>query len=467
MADIFRGPLVVGRRDAPLSRTTLAVSASLLATTLAGAGQIPLPLGAAKSLPTLQHRKDRLTTDTSRGMAIELRGIVQPRPQPNPSSIATPVARALGAGTHAGAPLTLLAPAVLPRPQPNPSSVSTPWGAWQNRDTSQTSIRFLGLDPIASSVPESINPPRFQHGFTNTTYRNKATLDAVIVVPPVVPGLLLAPLSIRDIGDETSSSARAIRDVVAAAPVVNLQYAALGRLADAPAQQAQWPKALYADATAPTVNALDVARYLPRLTSDTTAGTPATVRTVVIQAPVVNLAQGLLPFMRTLAETSAGTPPTLRPVVQVPVANPPQSVLPFMRPLAETSLGTAPTLRPVIVPAPIANAPQLQTYRLHILPDTSIGTAKTLRADSRLPVFNAPQFLPHRKIAVTVQYPPYVANLPYTVTYQFTADSRARVGHKTTPVQNQRIGAIQEAAGDRIGSEVTGVQDKAIGPKEQ
>ena len=226
MANIVRGPLIVNRGDRPIQQAVVFVASSLLVTTLAVAGVIPLPLGAAHAMPAqVLHQPGRTpNADTSRGSPRALlRELVIPRGTVAPffGQRQHPGWERLNASTAAGSPKTLrpevllprgkavpwtstdlrrsvtdtsqesspvLAAVVLPKPTFNAPNYGPVRVYWQPADSSQETPKALVPElrlPVGDLTP--FDATEFPHAVTDTSQESSlALLQAVAVLPPIV-----------------------------------------------------------------------------------------------------------------------------------------------------------------------------------------------------------------------------------------------------------------------------------------
>lgn len=230
MANIFRGPIYVGRREVPPTHwiTAFAVP-SLLATTLATAGTIPLPLGAAH-LPPAQIYPQRhllvqnadtsqgtpkalladaqapffvrphigpqqpafLPFDTSLGQSVLLKVAVVLPPFIPPPHYAPVRYLALSPDGSLGAPKTLFADKQLPfanLQHTPPDSIRPVW------DTSQQSYGTTKPVVIAALPPGTalaFSAPGYAWSVTDVSRQSRAVLD--IPVSPILTPDQLAQL---------------------------------------------------------------------------------------------------------------------------------------------------------------------------------------------------------------------------------------------------------------------------------
>lgn len=158
MADIFRGPLYVNKRELePVHQFSAWIAPSLLTTVLAVAGQIPLPLSAAHALP-LQVELPRINADTTQDQPLTLRPIAAPFVvPPHAQPLQHPRLEWLPQDTSAGIPLELRAVVILP-PPPGLSFQLAPlrfW--WQPQDTTGATPKGL----FGDAVPPLVDTPAF------------------------------------------------------------------------------------------------------------------------------------------------------------------------------------------------------------------------------------------------------------------------------------------------------------------
>lgn len=357
MADIFRGPVVVGRRVLPPSIGVATGAASLLVTTLAATG-IPLPASASHLPPQTPHLL-RPNADTSRGMPKALR-----LDAPRPFSILPPNQRIqhggrelLSPNTSAGSLIGLRSAAPPPKPQPNPSFVSTPQFLWQVTNTSQGSTDAL---PIAAAPPILPEPP--------------LSLDAdlrLALGAPLIPSLLLTALapdiysagvtldSFIDIpGAPNADTSRGLwvglRAAVVQDPVFPELQVAPHHLRNTPDTSRGTPKGLLADFTLPFFTPHHTSPDRARPARDTSQGTRIHLST--IQPPFVNPPGFQVGWKRWLDDTTQGTSKSLTADSTKPFFVAPGFLAHPKPPVVDTSAGINLSLA-TFVPPPIPNMP--------------------------------------------------------------------------------------------------------------
>jgi hypothetical protein len=200
MADIGRPPLIVGRRDPPVSRTTLIVGPSLLATTLAVAGQIPLPIGGENSF-TLQDihpgLRNYLNADTSQSTPKALIADAQ-APQPQAAYVQTPCGKFRPVSETSRSSIALISAVVAPvvnAPQSAPSL---------QRLTSDTSQDSWQLQPVA--LYQISNPPQASSWVQRTNADTSQSAWAVL--QSIQAPVFNSPQEYADrraIGDDTTA----------------------------------------------------------------------------------------------------------------------------------------------------------------------------------------------------------------------------------------------------------------------
>lgn len=363
MADVFRGPLVVGRRDPPpTTASTLFLTASLLVTTLAFA---PLPIGAQSFPQQLQHELHQvsLNADTTRG---------------------TPKTLLLDAQRPVGAVSTLVPDRLHWLPDDSTNGIPE-------------NLRVL-VAPVV--VTAHFPPARYPWLLADTTQAQPVTLRALPPAPFVVQ-LDIEPLRYPWVLPDTSRGGQQLRPdaqapVGSAASVVTPDQ--LRRLVDT---STGTPAVLRAvTPPAPFVPPLDVEqqRY-PGLPDDTSAGTPVTLRPDA-QAPV-GIAQTYSPpdRVRPVVDTSTGVAGVLRPDAQAPVGTgqtytPPDRIRAIAQVQPQSQLLTLLALQ-----APFIPTPHVYVLRYPWLPDdTSTSTAETLRPDAQVPTGTQQTYTPPDRI---------------------------------------------------------------------
>lgn len=482
MANIFRGPLIVGRRDPPIQNTTLIVGPSLLATTLAIAAAIPLPLGAAHlgSAQTYNPApRNFVNADTSRGTPKTLIADSKTAQFLTPQLAPQQHGRNefLNADTSQDTPKTLFSDATTPA---------------NNRTASAPSILRLGADTtldtptvLLAAIPAPlVNAPQFQADRIRTipadTSRGTAkalTFDSVL---PRFNAPHLTTDRIKPVSDTSLSSPLALVTPVVVSTNVSRAPLIVGRR-DMPIQRAtdtsrSTPVTLFPGAVvAPRVNApgytVDWAQKIA-LGVDTSKGIPKAFLFDDVASAQMGEALPLVPFPHKQTDTSQGQSLALRaPVVLPPFVNAPQLTTDRIKPVADTTSFRAKSLygdntSPVqnapgaaapsptrigtettqgmplglrgIVAVPIVNLPQYGIDWARAVSNTSAGTPKPLAADAQTPVLNAaqPQVDRLRVVAGTSTQsralldaavpPPPVVNAP-----QYTPD-RQRQSSDTT-----------------------------------
>ena len=213
MADIFRGPILVNRREpSPAHNVVAFVVPSLLVTTLAVTALNILPITAAKANYTAPHdtRMLVLNADTSRGMPKTLYADAQlpANVKPNYGPNGQPIAQWLPADTSRGTPKTLTADAQLPTfSAPKFAPVNVPGNGVLPADT--TRGQPITLQVVLPPVP-IVNVPKFdaqrfwwQPADTSRGTPKALTADAQL---PVQNYQHSQPDRVRPVADTSQSS---------------------------------------------------------------------------------------------------------------------------------------------------------------------------------------------------------------------------------------------------------------------
>jgi len=353
MADVFRGPLYVNRREAsPCHRVFAFVVPSLLATVLAVAGQIPLPLGAAHALPLqVLPPKSQLVqnADTTRGSP---KGLLADAQLPFQAlKVTAPDRRRPVTDTTKGQPLTLkaaVAPVVVPphfAPPPRPDRNRLP------PDTSRGAINADAQAPAGESAAWA--PIALVRNVVDTTQSQPLTLQAI--VPPFVPAPHIGPLRFWWQPPDTSWSAA---------------------------------KAIIADAQLPFQITQQTAPDRIRPVVDTSESAYALQNAVVIPPFVPAPHYGPVKFWWQPQDSSEGTPKGLTQDGQVPFAILAQTAPDRTRPVADTSQ-SAFAVQNQIVAAPFVPAPHVAPAKFQWQPpDGSVSLSLPLTASNT--VMSAP-----------------------------------------------------------------------------
>lgn len=331
MANIFRGPDFVARREFPpvLGVTAFAAS-SLLATVLATSGIIPLPLSAENACcaQAIQQRPG-LNADTSADLPSTLRSAV-----PAPPVVSSPYAIPLKAQW-----------------QPSDTSFGTPKALTQDGFQSVPALQLAPIGPYNSWLP------------ADTSSDMPSTLRT-IPAAPFVPSLTLSAITrLWQPADTTADMPPTLRAI--APPIV-----------PAPGIGPSRPWWQPADASSGTAKTLTQDAQLPRfvapqfapsstpaagwLNGDSTHGQPITLQAIIPPPPVVVAPHFPPPrFWWQPADTSRGADKELTQDAQAPVFAAPQfasSLAPLASWLpADTSADMPSVLRtiaPPIVPGP-------------------------------------------------------------------------------------------------------------------
>lgn len=347
MADIFRNPLQVNRRDFPpvlACRTCAVVVGSLLTTTLAVVAAA-LPFQNASAFPSQSHdpvARHAQVADTSRGTPKTLTADTL-RPAQNPTVGQVDLRRYLS-DTSADSPVALLGVATpapfLPLLHQAPARFT-----WQPADTSKGLAKPL----FADSTTPNFNPAQFlveRVRFSpDTSQDSPVTLLSAPLVAPLFNPIQLAPDRLRPVVDTTKGT----------------------------------PKPLTADAQAPVSNKPQFLVERTRYSQDTSADSPTALLLAPVPDPISNEILLAPDRLRPVYDTSKGTPKTLTRDAQAPVFNPAPTLLDRVRPVANTSAGTPAALLPVVfVQPPFRAWPQPVIQWAQFLPDTSRGSSSVL-----------------------------------------------------------------------------------------
>jgi hypothetical protein len=339
MADIFRGPLFIGKREfAPvLSVTALAVS-SLLTTTLAVI--LSLPPGAQSLPPQVQHpgHQVALNQDTTCDSPQTLRPDKQ-LPFFNAAHFVQPhkYRQWLNQDESAGTAKTLIrdnqAPVFVPAYfAPSAKAVA----GWLPADATRGTPKGLTADKqlpffVAPSFAPNAKPAR---GLlpAETSLKQPITLQTIVLPPPIVPTVYLSPLRFWWMPDDSSSGIAKVAFADARLPFQSQPY---------------------------TVDP-EVRRWVV----DTSLGSPAPIRTVVA-APLPPGLSAHIPVQRRtwpVVDTSRGTPKGLTADAARPFPSTPFFAIGRQFPIRDTSAGIAAPLRTIVAP-PFITAVWLQVER--------------------------------------------------------------------------------------------------------
>lgn len=361
MANIDRGSLVV-KSDTPRHQPIIANGSSLLATTLAIAGLIPLPLGSDNSFPAQQIVRapgNHLNANTSCGSAPTLLAPTVAAPLFNaPQAYETrklPAAAQPQGADPKLFPATLqisvgrpflsvqLARSLLETSQSTPLMITSVVPAVPLVSAPQS--YELRNRPIAAALPQSTDPKLYQ---TTPEISKGVPFLTVKQTPWLLP-------------DTSKGTSNSLLSAVPA-PLFNTPQSYAARGVEVFAQSQSIDPKLY---PAP----LEISKGVPFLQ---------------VQLP------------RIVSETSQGTSASLRGVVAPPLFNAPQPYTIRGAEVFSQQQGTNPAILPA--PAPIIYGVSFYTVRLQsVLSETSQGTPATLRTVVAAPVFNvAPQFAAQR-----------------------------------------------------------------------
>ena len=395
MANIVRGPLIVNRGDCPIQQAVVFVASSLLVTTLAVAGVIPLPLGAAHAMPAqVLHQPGRTpNADTSRGSPRALlRELVIPRGTVAPffGQRQHPGWERLNASTAAGSPKTLrpevllprgkavpwtstdlrrsvtdtsqepspvLAAVVLPKPTFNAPNYGPVRVYWQPADSSQETPKALVPElrlPVGDLTP--FDATEFPHAVTDTSQESSlALLQAVAVLPPIVNAPNYGPVRVYwQPADTSQESSPALLQVVAAPFVPAPNYGPIRVYWQSADTSQESSPALLQVVAAPFVPALwPAAPFYPSLLQDSTRGQFISEAVLPVGK---SAAWASVALIRNVVDTSQSQSIALRVVVPPP----PPGVTPVLdAPLnknrvwvvVNTSQGTPIGMFPAVVPS--------------------------------------------------------------------------------------------------------------------
>jgi hypothetical protein len=393
MADLFRGPVVVNRREPPIQQAVLWVAGSLLLTTLAA---IPsAPVGAQSFPSVVQHPSHRLGTnlDTSQSSTTALIRALPEKPVGETAPFVTVESRKLrylGPDSSGRSPLYARADPVIPlgrinapHSAPDAHAVRMPLG-----DTTQDQPTTLkAAIPLPPFVPAPfVQAPRYPHTVVDTTQDTPSTLR-VEALPVGVAWTYTPPDRVRSVADSTAGMALGLRGVIVVPP----------------------PFVPPPD--------MELVRY-PHTVTDTSQDTPSTLRTEAL--PVGAISSMAPDRLRPVSDTSAGTPAPLRAIVAppfVPAPDVPVLRRPWLAP--DSSAGTPKPLlgdaqRPVGA-AQVASAPA----GTRALPETSVGPflglAVVLPAPFTPAPHYAPAFYPRQPADTTADTPlGLLAQVPFT-----------------------------------------------------
>lgn len=354
MADILRGPILVGRRDPPPYQPDLDVLPSLLLTTLAVVGGGALPVGAQSfPLNAPQYPGTILSTDGSVEAAVS---------------------------------------ALPPGLQSFPELARPRFDVW---DTTQASPRVLvAPPPVVAEIPvgkqQTASAPQWVAYIGDTPEGTPRALLVVVQAPLVQPPSLTAPEPERTLSDTSAGTPRTLRDV---APFVTksseqtLDIRARRIIDDTTLGT---PKALYTDAVQP-----------PGVQSTRTAPEP--------ERNVVDTSQrAWAPFIPAVPPMPAGAqqtytqPDRIRPVWDESIGTPKVLYVDAVFPPGVQSTRTAPEpernvtdtsqrswvfLIPALPPPPPGmQATNFAPDRIRPVWDESVGTPKPLFNDAIRPV---------------------------------------------------------------------------------
>lgn len=440
MANIFRGPLVVGRRDPPIqNNATLIVGPSLLATTLAIAAAIPLPLGAAHlGPPTQGHNsapRNFVNADTSRGTPKTLIADSKTAQFLTPQLAPQLHGRNefLNADTSRGTPKSLYADATTPA---NNRTASAPAVLRLGADTSQdipTALFALTAAPLVNSpasfgahwvrrleirgdssqgTPKALtidgSAPLFNAPYL-TTDRIKPVADTSLSSPLALVTPVVVTTSVTRgpliVGRRDMPVQRAV-DTSRSTPVTLFPGAVVAPRVNAPGYTVDWaqkialgadtskgiPKAFLLDdvASAQMGEALPLVPF-PHKQTDTSQGQSLALRAPVVLPPFINAPQITIARRSESGETSRFAPKTLFADTTFPVQNAPGAAAPSPARIgSETTQGMPLGLRGIVA-VPIVNLPQYGIDWARAVSNTSAGTPKSLTTDAQTPVLNAAQ----------------------------------------------------------------------------
>lgn len=368
MADQSRGPLLVGRRDVPVQRASIIFSSSLLATTLAVAGQIPLPLGAAHVAP-------------AQVIHPAHRNFVNP-------------------DTSQGTPKTLIADARNPQfSSLSQAAQQHPRNELLNADTSRSqpvTLRVVATPAPLVNVP-SHGPDQSARRVNGDTSRSAwAVLQPLAAAPPLVNPVQVSPAKFWWQPDDTSAGTPKQLIADAVAPLANAVHFSVDRLRPVVAATLPSPAPLLQPVlpSPPVVNAVHLVP--PKFwwqPDDTSAGTPKPATADAV-APLVNVAFLGVDRARPVADTSRGMSAALAvPPPPAPFVATPQSQTDRTRPVVDTSKASPlALLNQALLPPPLVNLPHMVPPRFWWQPaDTSAGMPKVVKPDRALPFATVPQ----------------------------------------------------------------------------
>jgi len=393
MANIVRGPLIVNRGDRPIQQAVVFVASSLLVTTLAVAGVIPLPLGAAHAMPAqVLHQPGRTpNADTSRGSPRALlRELVIPRGTVAPffGQRQHPGWERLNASTAAGSPKTLrpevllprgkavpwtstdlrrsvtdtsqepspvLAAVVLPKPTFNAPNYGPVRVYWQPADSSQETPKALVPElrlPVGDLTP--FDATEFPHAVTDTSQESSPALLQVVAAP-FINAPNYGPIRVYwQSADTSQESSPALLQVVAAPFVPAPNYGPIRVYWQSADTSQESSPALLQVVAAPFVPALwPAAPFYPSLLQDSTRGQFISEAVLPVGK---SAAWASVALIRNVVDTSQSQSIALRVVVPPP----PPGVTPVLdAPLnknrvwvvVNTSQGTPIGMFPAVVPS--------------------------------------------------------------------------------------------------------------------
>jgi hypothetical protein len=420
MANIFRGPLYVGRREFPpvLSLSAIVVQ-SLLTSTLAVA--VPAaPPGAHWGTPLVDARA-RI---------------------------------AVNANTSAGMPKTLYADKQLP--VRNPAWVppgAQPRAGWLPANTSAGTalgLKTVIVPPPAGTVAPFLGPQRFWWQPPNDSRGTPKTLIFDAQLPVRNPPIPLVD-DWRAVTDTSRGTPVELFPVIAAAlpPGTETWVSVPTYLWKTADTSAGTPKTLIRDAQAPVFNpawvppnAAPVAGWIP---ANTSAGTALGLKAVIVPVPVGTVAPFLGPqrFWWQPPDESCGMPKTLFADAQLPIRNPIYNAPDLVRSVVNTAQSAYP-LTHVVVLVPLPPGDATPTF----LPQwTWINANTTVQTNFVLPPILPPP---------TLGPPPDVSKTLY--------NPNERLGTETAVEGDQRLGTDTATGGDaRLGGSPPPPRTKRIG----
>lgn len=345
MADIFRPPVIVNRREPGPFQVAAAVGQSLLLTTLAVVvAALPIGTQNCQAAPALQ----RVVVDTTHGTPKTLFADSQLPVGHSPAFAPIALTRNVVDTTH-GQPITLQV-IVAPPPIVNPVQLGPLKFWWQPPDTSRCTAKPLYADnqlPVGKSP--AFAPIALTRTVVDTSRGQPITLQVIVPPAPIVNPVQLGPLRFWWQPPDTSISTA---------------------------------KALYSDVQLPVGDSPAWAPIvLSRTVVDTSKGVPETL----LPAPPAPLPigqasfVGLQRFWFQPADTSQSAPKVTYGDKIPPFVNPQFPTPDKIRPVVDTSKGSYGTVYPVVVIALPPGKVNLAYVQRHVwqVVDTS-GSSKYL-----------------------------------------------------------------------------------------